>query len=411
MKIIPGASFGVASKATSIKHRKHGEIAKNQKEKKSKNFTRDATRAREEVLMQQLSSDKKMTPPTPAVVLSSEQWKAQRHVSMLLKYDGAMKDNTEDCWLPKWEVMWRGDNYSTREGSLVFDADSMGLNQESRYRVPFFRDVVIEGGPIEYSNAMIVLAKWTSANLDEDDSGFFDESPLYTASLLKSIGLNKKSITPVNGKRHHGSCGFHFGYGSVSSYGSLKNRAQGNSVCAYAGNNKHEPTIAQSVTLGARCVNRKFTRNNVPGSSVTTRGTMMNHSVKRGAGIANPLLKPHVSNISGTRFPAVFLCVNAFTLRRHTERDCSYTLITVPKQEGLSDGGYSGYFFNFYLNNKNGDVIKVPMQVGTSIFFSGYFLTHNQSRVSDHIPTFVNISAYGNKKFFQSSQCTIMRNT
>lgn len=408
MKITPGASFGVAAKPVNSKYEV---FARRQRERKAKSFSRNATKLREEEVMRQLSSDEKMNAPIPAVVLSSEQWDVQKDASLVLKYDGAVKDNKENCWRPKWDVTWTGGKYSASEGSLVFDADSLGLSQQSEDRVLFFRDVVVEGGRLSSSNDKVVLATWGTAKFDEDNNVDDDESPVYTAAFLKSVGLDKNSITPVNGKRHHGSCGFHFGYGSVASYGSLKNRPEGNSVCAFAGNNRHAPTLARSVAIGARCVDRKFNRNNIPGSSVTTKGTVMTHSVKRGAANANPLLQSHVGNIKGTRFPAVFLCVDAFTLRKHTERDCSYTLITVPKQDGLGVGHTSGYFFNFYLNNEAGDVIRVPMQLGTSIFFNGYFLTHKQSRAIDHVPTFVNISAYGNQKFFQSAQCTIMRNT
>jgi hypothetical protein len=406
MKITPGASFGVAAKTV---RGKNDCIARQQMEKRCKSFTRNVTKLREEDMMKQLIGAEKIIPPTPAVVLSREQWNAQKDISIVLKYDGALKDKTEGCWCPKWQVMWKGENYTTQEGSLVFDADSAGLHLDRKDRAPFFRDVVMEGGSLPNSNPLVVLATWTTASPEHEDNDT-DESPVYTSALLNSIGVDKHSILPVDGKKHHGSCGLHYAYGSVASYGSLKNRTEGNSVCIFAGNNKHEHTLARSVAIGARSIDRKFTRNNIPGGSIITKATIMTHSVKRAAAKVNTLLRPHIVNITGTRFPAVFLCVDAFTLKKHTEKDCSYTLITVPKQEGLGVRETSGYFFNFYLNNENGDIISVPMQVGTSICFSGHFLTHNQSRASDHVPTFVNISAYGNQRLYQNSQCTIKRN-
>jgi hypothetical protein len=254
MRITPGASFGVVARAVNSKHKA---IARCVKERKRKSFSRNATKLREEEVMRQLSSNEKISAPIPAVLLSNEQWEAQKDVSMVLNYDGAVKDNKENCWRPKWDVAWKGGRFSASEGSLVFDVDSMGLDQQPQDRIPFFRSVVIEGSPLPSSSGKIVLATWGTANFDEDDIGG-DEAPVYTSDILESVGLDKKSITPLNGKRHHGSCGFHFGYGSVASYGSLKSRTEGNSVCVFAGNNKHEPTLARSVAIGTRCIDGKL---------------------------------------------------------------------------------------------------------------------------------------------------------
>lgn len=68
------------------------------------------------------------------------------------------------------------------------------------------------------------------------------------------------------------------------------------------------------------------------------------------------------------------ICVNAETKQYHTEHDCTYTLISIPKQPKSS----TDYDFLFTLTSKQS--INIPLESGVSFMFSGLFLRHCQNK-------------------------------
>ena len=102
------------------------------------------------------------------------------------------------------------------------------------------------------------------------------------------------------------------------------------------------------------------------------------------------------------------MCVNAETTQYHIERDCTYTIIHVPQQVKYND--HSKYHFMFKTADDMN--IAIPMQVGTTILFTGQFLTHTQSGCIDSTvenDTFFNFSSYGNDKLFTHIKKSIAR--
>lgn len=96
------------------------------------------------------------------------------------------------------------------------------------------------------------------------------------------------------------------------------------------------------------------------------------------------------------------LCVDAITNDFHNEQDCTYTLISVPRQETIvSNKNGNKYHFLFQLTeNKR---LNIPLHQGVSFIFSGVFLTHRQHRVQDNSvlhDNFFNVASYGNKRLF-----------
>ena len=68
------------------------------------------------------------------------------------------------------------------------------------------------------------------------------------------------------------------------------------------------------------------------------------------------------------------MCIDAETAEFHTENDCTYTLIHVPKQEKTNRK--CKYFLSFKLST---DInVSFPLNKGTSVMFSGQYLTHRQ---------------------------------
>ena len=70
------------------------------------------------------------------------------------------------------------------------------------------------------------------------------------------------------------------------------------------------------------------------------------------------------------------ICINAQTTELHTENDCTYTVITVPKQNNKHESS-DNYTFLFEL--KKGTTIGLKMSYGTNFMFSGKFLSHRQA--------------------------------
>ena len=106
------------------------------------------------------------------------------------------------------------------------------------------------------------------------------------------------------------------------------------------------------------------------------------------------------------------LCLDAQTIVPHTERDSSYTIISVPNQN-TSRTSYKNNqtSFEFYINNDK--VIVIPMSIGTIVCFSGFLLTHRQHKKHEKKDTnpFINLVSYNSKCLFSHILSSIQRNS
>ena len=110
------------------------------------------------------------------------------------------------------------------------------------------------------------------------------------------------------------------------------------------------------------------------------------------------------------------ICVNAITKEFHTEKDVTYTLITVPSQERLlsKHNGRETYFL-FEINSDN--CLGFEMKSGISFLFSGTMLTHKQFSIDGYmdykdrekIDPYYNIASYGNEKLFRHMRISFSR--
>ena len=93
------------------------------------------------------------------------------------------------------------------------------------------------------------------------------------------------------------------------------------------------------------------------------------------------------------------LCVNATTKCFHTEKDCTYTLISVPRQK-KSMGKFK---FLFQLNDEN--LLVINLNPDVAVLFSGLLVTHRQTSVRSNKKgnmddIYINVSSYGNQRLF-----------
>ena len=98
--------------------------------------------------------------------------------------------------------------------------------------------------------------------------------------------------------------------------------------------------------------------------------------------------------------------INATTKYSHTERDSSYTIIHVPRQNKVCDN----FFFHFKIS-KN-EELRIHLKPNTTISYSSYLLTHSQRKKGDFDPGknhFVNISSYFSKRLFDNISKSLNR--
>ena len=102
------------------------------------------------------------------------------------------------------------------------------------------------------------------------------------------------------------------------------------------------------------------------------------------------------------------LCVNAITRDFHTEKDVTYTLISVPQQDCIdkSKKKPSPTMFLFKINEDK--TVGFKMSQNISFIFNGTMLTHRQfcedgyekESIKGKVSDFYNIACYGNQRLF-----------
>ena len=98
------------------------------------------------------------------------------------------------------------------------------------------------------------------------------------------------------------------------------------------------------------------------------------------------------------------LCLNAQTRVKHTECDASYTTISVPPHEKKKT--VTGMFnkAEFEFNISDSEAIVIPLDIGTTLVYSGYMLTHCQQirRLNNDVKPFINIVSYNSQKMLKN---------
>lgn len=96
------------------------------------------------------------------------------------------------------------------------------------------------------------------------------------------------------------------------------------------------------------------------------------------------------------------VCINAQTSDFHIEKDCTYTLISIPRQEYFKSTTKKDAF-NFIFKLSKTEMVNIELVPSLSFIFSGLFLTHRQNKKNQNTSSndvFFNIASYGNKCLF-----------
>ena len=206
---------------------------------------------------------------------------------------------------------------------------------------------------------------------------------------------------------HHGSNGEYFSFGNKAEYKLVNNSSIGQYVM--------KPRINDSTKLGGIAIEELMNRELMEG--IKLLGTIVPSISEYIAPIfkvANDLqctkgdinIKASTGSEHGI-WKSVF-CVNAVTEELHNEDDCSYTVVTVPKQCSMQSKRY----YNFLLQVNDSKSIFFQINEPISYLWSGKFLVHRQfcnAANFNGMDNFFNLQTYTNKKIFNHVKKSFQR--
>ena len=99
----------------------------------------------------------------------------------------------------------------------------------------------------------------------------------------------------------------------------------------------------------------------------------------------------------------VSICVSCQTSNLHTENDCTYTVITTPRQETW---GRKRPEYNFIFELKKGETIGLELETGISLIYSGKYFNENSGNASE---VFINLASYGNERLYNHLKSIMKR--
>lgn len=232
---------------------------------------------------------------------------------------------------------------------------------------------------------------------------------VWTKHHFDKVNKCKRSVITKSNK-HHGSTGHYFSFGNKAAYRKCNN----SSVSQYAVRNTAtftqecdaviiEDIMCKELQQGIECLNAIKPSMSIKNSVAP----VLKIADKLQSSIGDIKLKATEYSKFGI-WKSVF-CVNAETEELHNEDDCSYTVITVPKQKAMIKK--REYKFSFAFNDAHS--IAIRMNEPLTFMFSGKFLMHNQScNRKEEVGAddfFFNFGTYGNKKLFNHIRCSFAR--
>ena len=262
--------------------------------------------------------------------------------------------------------------------------------------------------PTPLSGYCVLMLMTIDKNISHDEN-------IFNFDLFQEFCSCKPNIIPQSNKnKHFGSSGYYFAFGNKGHYG-MHNDVS--SVSQYS--NKKSKNKQKQQLIDDKATRMEYLTSKHTSLSVKSLSRVL-PQVKN---FISPLLlaaKSKQEKLGSINFKDVdttkdgifqsVVCVNSTTKVFHTEKDCTYTLITVPSQttpKVENKKTRSPTHFMFKLNEN--EVLALKMKQNVSFIFHGYTLTHRQHCIDsyrDNIPMeeyqpFYNIGCYGNHRLFK----------
>ena len=218
----------------------------------------------------------------------------------------------------------------------------------------------------------------------------------------------------LNNYDHHGTKGFTYSFGNKPMYG----MKDGSSVGLYANKRSKidgkiniinqkasmlESMCSYALNDGISCVSQYIPEIN------HLLCPIINAAYQKQSDANMQLLDK--GNTYGEGLWNCFMFVDGKTENFHTEKDCSYTFITVPQQilhSNLTDNERPKFVFKIDEERE----LSLPLVNGVSFLYNATFLTHRQrydAILKKDEPRFFNISSYSNEKLFNHLRLSFKR--
>ena len=250
------------------------------------------------------------------------------------------------------------------------------------------------------------------------------EAPFFNYDVLTHLKKCKPNIMNGNLKnKHFGSSGSYFAFSNKGFYGMKDNVS---SISQYAIKKSKNIKVQEVIKLTSEKMEQ------IASSQIKVAIKDLSRLIPNIRKLISPVLQQAVKkqeiegnvnfkNVKSSEH-GVFqseICINAVTKIFHTEKDCTYTLISVPHQATSKEDNKltrSPTYFMFKINDEIN--IVIPMNYNnTSIIFHGQMLTHRQHCTDAYrenyeelnYQPFFNLGCYGNEKLFNHLKKSFQR--
>ena len=258
----------------------------------------------------------------------------------------------------------------------------------------FFNTLHDLQGPNEPGSGYIVLL------FAMQDNAAHEGNEVWNTSHQDMLKFSKPNVLGKGKDKHFGSEGSYYSFGnkgsfriennsSVSQYSTKKSTSESSMGKIIRCSDKMEEFTAAEIKLSLMSIARYFSKINLLLMPVLHAG---NELQKEFGDIGLQNVKTSRSGVWQSQ-----VCVNATTKEFHIEIDCSYTLISVPKQKIKKNH----LIANFYFKIQEETLFSIRMKPDVKFMFSGYYLTHRQeSKSQKEDDTLFNVAAYSNNRMF-----------
>lgn len=279
------------------------------------------------------------------------------------------------------------------------------------------RTPVLESNPFFHGSGKVLLFMYKHVNAKDENKN------KWNASLFDKVKKTKPNICINNGKNNHfRSQGYIAAWGNKALYG---NSSLTSTIGQYVTRKPKKEKNIEAVTQYNEELEVLMHEEIVKASSKFDKwfpnfkhliAPVMKVAFDKQIIDGDINLKEEATAESGLWQSEI--CVNAMTRDFHTEKDITYTLISVPDQIHDGKNMKKPYVPIFLFQINDNVTFGFKLQNKSSFIFNGTMLTHRQfsengyleKNEKENINNFYNVACYGNQRLFNHMRKSFRRN-
>ena len=259
---------------------------------------------------------------------------------------------------------------------------------------------------------ILMVAVLPSSNKTKNSNYIVDEA------IVNKVRSCKSNIILGASYNHYGSFGECYAFGNRPNYGMVDD----SSVTIFANKKSASKNPSKQINIDKNAKDVEDICANVVNNAVTLLSSvlpeiryLLSPILDTGQKLQNKFKRSILKEVATTKscFWNTMLYVDGNTQHMHTEKDCAYTLITVPKQSFSRKKILCNQpMFLFQASDKQ--QIMLPLDDSITFVYNATYLTHHQHYVpgvDQCNDKFINISSYGNEKLFNHLRKSLSRIT